>query len=351
MFLNNLSRNIYSMDLSLFDGAGAGAGATGGVGGNSAGGNSNSAGTSGSDGNLTTAQQREAEINSRIPWNRLKSGKPAQLNGRQNSENATPGRNNEGPANPTVDNNNTNTEERWNTAKKGEFKSFYENDIATAVQNRVKGLHNQIDQANQVNQELQQIVDAIRIRYPSAQDNEALLNAINNDDSLIDQLAYDEGLTPEQYRENVNRERQLNSDQEELQQLRQWKVQQEQNRQIEQQLPAIMQKYPDFNINEALQNPVFARALALQKMDGNEPDLIEAYEFAYRKDLLKQQVAQTMQVANRNFTEQQIANQYLPNANNVSAGRAPSTQQLTKEKFEEAKKLMRSGKSAAHLFR
>jgi hypothetical protein len=351
MFKTKMSRYIYSMNLSLFDGAGAGSGGAGNVGGNVAGANGNGSSSSGSNG-MTTAQQREAEINSRIPWDRLKNGKPAELNGSK-QKNTTSNGSNGNLANSTIQNQNNNqniSEERWNEVKKGEFREFYNNDVATAVQNRLSKVHGELDHANAVNQELQNIVDAIKLRYPNADSNEALLNAINDDDGLIDQMAFDNGLTPEQYRESMAQQRQMNAEQQELQELRQWKLQQEQNREYENQLPAVLEKYPNFNIQEALQNPTFARALALQRMDGSEPSLLEAYEFAYRDQLMAQQINQTVQMANRHFTEQQIANSLLPNSN-VTGGIAPSSQQLTKDKYEQAKALMKQGKSAGHLFR
>lgn len=347
-----MSRYIYSMNLSLFDGAGAGSGGAGNVGGNVAGANGNGSSSSGSVGMTTAqqrAQQREAEINSRIPWDRLKNGKPAELNG--SKKNATSNGRKGDFANPAVNQNNQNiNEERWNEVKKGEFKDFYDKDVANAVKNRVGNLHSQLEQSNATNQELQSIVDAIKLRYPDADSNEALLAAINCDDSLIDQMAFDNGLTPEQYRESMAQQRQMNAEQQELQELRQWKLQQEQNREYENQLPEVLAKYPNFNMQEAIQNPTFARALALQRMDGSEPSLLEAYEFTYRDQLMAQQINQTVQMANRHFTEQQIANSLLPNSN-VTGGIAPSSQQLTKDKYEQAKALMKQGKSASHLFR
>lgn len=349
MFTEKMSRYIYSMNLSLFDGAGAGSGGAGNIGGNVAGANGNGSSSSGSVG-MTTAQQREAEINSRIPWDRLKNGKPAELNG-SNQKNTTSNGRKGDFANPAVNQNNQNiNEERWNEVKKGEFKDFYDKDVANAVKNRVGNLHSQLEQSNATNQELQSIVDAIKLRYPDADSNEALLNAINGDDSLIDQMAFDNGLTPEQYRESMAQQRQLNDEQQELQELRRWKEQQEQNKVYENQLPEVLAKYPNFNMQEAIQNPTFARALALQRMDGSEPSLLEAYEFAYRDQLMAQQINQTVQMANRHFTEQQIANSLLPNSN-VTGGIAPSSQQLTKDKYEQAKALMKQGKSASHLFR
>ncbi len=349
MFKTKISRYIYSMNLSLFDGAGAGSGGAGNVGGNVAGANGNGSSSSGSVG-MTTAQQREAEINSRIPWDRLKNGKPAELNG-SNQKNATSNGRKGDFANPAVNQNNQNiNEERWNEVKKGEFKDFYDKDVANAVKNRVGNLHNQLEQSNATNQELQSIVDAIKLRYPNADSNEALLAAINGDDSLIDQMAFDNGLTVEQYRESMAQQRQMNAEQQELQELRRWKEQQEQNKVYENQLPEVLAKYPNFNMQEALQNPTFARALALQRMDGSEPSLLEAYEFAYRDQLMAQQIDQTVQMANRHFTEQQIANSLLPNSS-ITGGVAPSTSQLTKDKYEQAKALMKQGKSASHLFR
>ena len=109
MFITKMSRYIYSMNLSLFDGAGAGSGGAGNVGGNVAGANGNGSSSSGSVG-MTTAQQREAEINSRIPWDRLKNGKPAELNG-SNQKNTTSNGRKGDFANPAVNQNNQNINE------------------------------------------------------------------------------------------------------------------------------------------------------------------------------------------------------------------------------------------------
>lgn len=146
---------------------------------------------------------------------------------------------------------------RWQQARQ-EFKTEFDGEISNIVQKRIgdhKELESQLDAVSPV-------IDRLRDRYGVTDgDMDALLAAMDEDDSFWEQAADDAGMTVEQYkqfkryeRENAEMRAQLQAKQREdaaQQRLQQWWQEGE----------ALKQQFPHFDLGTEAQNPAFLRLL------------------------------------------------------------------------------------------
>jgi len=150
----------------------------------------------------------------------------------------------------------------------------------------------------------------------AAGDVDALLEAINSDNDLIERQAYDRGMEPDAYRE-YNRvmaeNQQLKAAEQERQraeqvnaQYQKWTQQAEQARQI----------YPGLNLQQEVKNPQFAQLL------GSGVDVATAYQVVHMQELSTQLVQRTAQEVKTSTVNAMQANAGRPRENGATAPKA-----------------------------
>lgn len=148
--------------------------------------------------------------------------------------------------------------EEFNALIKGEYKDQFGAEVQSIINRRfkeTKGLQEQLSAQ-------QPVLDKLMARYNiQGGDMSALSQAIDSDRSLWEQAAEDAGMTVEQYRRVQNME---------LENMRLKRAQQENiarqmaQRQVDtwrQAETEIKAEYPDFNLDDELQNPAFKAML------------------------------------------------------------------------------------------
>ena len=148
-------------------------------------------------------------------------------------------------------------QEKWDELKKGEFKTLFGEDVQRAIQDRFK---NQADLQKQLDA-LQPILDAGRKIY-GTEDNAALLEAMNNDERLI-QKEEDEAEAAGMTVEALRTMRKLEEDNRRMQQMEQESIQSQMlhnhYQKLVQQGEAMKQMFPDFDLQAELKDPQFLR--------------------------------------------------------------------------------------------
>lgn len=150
----------------------------------------------------------------------------------------------------------------------------------------------------------------------AAGDVDALLEAINQDNDLIERQAYDKGMEPDAYREynRVMAENQALK-QAEAERQRQTQVNEQYQRWTQQaeQAKAI---FPGLDLRTEVQNPVFAQML------GAGVDVATAYRVAHIDELSSQLVQKTAQEVKTSTVNAMQANKGRPRENGTSAPKA-----------------------------
>ena len=141
---------------------------------------------------------------------------------------------------------------------KGDYKEAYDKRVQDTIQKRLKGAKENEDRLNAMNP----LLDILGARYGvDSSDTNALIRALENDDSFFEQAASENNMEPKKYREFM----QLQRENTRLKAQNQQQAQQEQmNRQYalwEQQAAQAKQLYPNLDLNVESENPQFRQLL------------------------------------------------------------------------------------------
>lgn len=149
-----------------------------------------------------------------------------------------------------------------------------------------------------------------------AGDVDALIEAINQDNDLIERQAYDRGMEPEAYREynrvmaenqalkqaEADRQRQTQMNE----QYQKWTAQAEEAKQV----------YPGLDLRTEVKNPQFAQLL------GSGVDVATAYQVVHLNELSSQLVQKTAQEVKASTVNAMQANRGRPRENGATAPKA-----------------------------
>lgn len=150
----------------------------------------------------------------------------------------------------------------------------------------------------------------------AAGDIDALLEAINQDNDLIERQAYDKGMEPDAYRE-YNRVMAENQALKQAEADRQKQAQADATYQRWMQQAAEAQRiYPGLNLQNEVRNPQFAQLL------GAGIDVATAYQVVHMGELTTQMLARNTEETKVNTVRAIQANQNRPRENGTSAPRA-----------------------------
>jgi len=184
---------------------------------------------------------------------------------------------------------------------KGEYKDLYDARVQDTVQKRLKGSKEVVDKYNALTPTLEMLAKKYGV---DASDSEALVRAIEEDDSYYEQEALEKGITVQQLkeirkmeRENADLKRQMNE------QSRREKAAQDYSRWMEQAKQAQL-TYPSLDLNTEAKNPQFLRLL------NSGVDVATAYAVIHKDEI----IPAAMQYTAKTVTEK--------NVNNIIAGGA-----------------------------
>lgn len=293
---------VLKADLKIFDGGAAGTASA-------------SAGDSGS------AAPGVSDVNTgdNIPWHLLKGGKPQELV-----------QEDEGAPSTKVSSASDNeiNAESWKKAK-DTFGDFYKKDVETQVKRRMKNAQTEIDGMKPELEALRKIRDSVAVKYPDidVSDSEALLNAINGDDSYLRQRALDNGRTIEQERADIAQKAELEALRAADRQRQQADALRQRAEVISRQVAEVKEIYPDFDLEKAYENEDFQYQMAFHQQVKGTPNVRAAYEAAFGPKLREQAVHQAADATKQAISQNLIANQYMPStAGKSSSGKAPVSQ-------------------------
>ena len=192
-----------------------------------------------------------------------------------------------------------------------EYKDFYTKDTQQMINRRFKETKNLEAQLN----EYAPLMDILSQRY-NVSDVQSAIKAMEDDNAYWEQLAYDAGMTVEQYkevsklrRENkalIKAQQQAQVDYQTEQQLMSWREQEAQMKEL----------YSDFNLDYEIQNPDFARLLQ------SGVPVKTAYEVLHMDEIQDALMSYTAQRTAKQVADDIKANSSRPTENGASKGNA-----------------------------
>lgn len=192
---------------------------------------------------------------------------------------------------------------------KGDYKEAYEAKIKDAIDRRFKNQADNEATLKAYDDALTPLYDKYQVGYG---DRDALFEAIGNDSSLYDDLAYEQGLTPEQYKHL----KQLEATEKEHQEMLR---QQELDNQAREQYMAwfdegekLKELYPNFDLASEVQNPDFIRDLESGR------SVRKAYEAAHLDEIMAGALQRTAQNAAQGAINSIRARGMRPSENGAS---------------------------------
>ena len=232
-------------------------------------------------------------------------------------------------------------EQRWEEAKKGEFKELYGKDVQSAIQNRFK---NQQDTSGELSK-LEPMLKVLRTRA-GVSSNDELISHVMDDPSLYEEAASEAGMTVEAYK----RFTQMKAERDKLEAEAKQSIHDQQMRKhfngMQQQAERMKQNFPDFDLQKELTNPAFLRMTSPEVGLSVE----DAYFAVHHKELAPQMMAYGMQRARAQMGQTLQAQRSRPAEGAMKTQGQPAAEvrldprSLTKKEREEIRRQVHMGK-------
>ncbi len=224
---------------------------------------------------------------------------------------------------------------------KTDYKAEYDADVQNIVQQRLKNANRKIRDAETYRQSTQGILDALAAKYGVEGNPEEILKAVNDDDSLFEQAAYDRGMSVDTYKEF----RRLELENRRYRQAAEEEQQRQRTREImsqwESQSEAVKQLYPDFSLEQELGDENFGKLLR------SGVDVRTAFEIVHRDEIIPAAMRIAAQKAAAGVANSVDANGRRPDENGLGGQQAVTTgvdpSKLTREQIEDLKARARRG--------
>lgn len=192
---------------------------------------------------------------------------------------------------------------------KGEYKDLYDARVQDTIQKRLKSTKETVDKYNALTPAL----DMLSSKYGvDASDIDALMKAIEEDDSYYEDEAMEKGLTVEQLksikkmeRENADLKRQMDDRRRQENADRLYASWMDQAQ-------ALSQVYPNFDLQTELGNPKFLDLI------GNNIDVRTAYEVIHKDEIIPAAMQFTAQQVEQKITNKIMANGARPVENGIN---------------------------------
>ena len=248
------------------------------------------------------------------------------------------------PAAEVVENPTEDRKAKFEALIKGEYKDLYDERMQDTVQKRLKGSKENEAELNSKLNALNPVLEILAKKHGvDATNIEALIKAIEDDDSYFEEEALEKGMTVEQLKEirkmekeNADLKRQMeeqNRKENANKLYAQWMEQADKAKTV----------YPSFDLREEMQNPQFVDLLR------SNVDVRTAYEVIHKDEIIAGAMQFTAKKVEQNITNKIIANGARPAENGNSSQGASVTKsdvsQLTKaDRAEIARRVARGEK-------
>ena len=222
---------------------------------------------------------------------------------------------------------------------KGEYKDLYDARVQDTVQKRLKGTKETVDKYNA----LTPMFEKLSAKYGvDATDVDALMKAIDEDDSYYEEEALDKGISVEELKriksiekENAELNRQLKEQREKEnadKTVAEWIKQSEQVKAID----------PSFNLEAEVQNPKFIAVLRIPGVD-----VKTAFELIHKDEILGSAMQFAVKTTEKKLTDKIIANGARPSENGISSQSASvvksDVSKLTSADIDEVRRKLARG--------
>lgn len=185
-----------------------------------------------------------------------------------------------------------------------EYKDLDDARMQSVIQKRVKGLHEKLEASKKYDA----VHDILAKKYGVASDDaDALVKAIEADDSMLEDEAFKKGVTVEELRSDMRferreaelerREKAIKAKEEADRTYAKWASETEELKKI----------YPQFNLNEELQNPEFRNLLSLAGVS-----MRTAYQAIHADEIIPSAMQYAAQQAEKDITDSIKANGSRP---------------------------------------
>jgi len=175
-------------------------------------------------------------------------------------------------------------EESWDSLIKGKYKKDYEASVQKALNRRFKNHQNQSAQIRAINP----LVQSLAKKYGISPNQDGsipidkLTSAVMYDDQALEQEAYEKGMSVE----SLKTIKQLEQENYQLRGMEEQKRQQDEWNQLNQESEAMKEYYPDFSLEQEMENPEFMSLLATLR-NSNFPNAVRrAYEVIHHDELM-----------------------------------------------------------------
>lgn len=232
-------------------------------------------------------------------------------------------------------------QQRWEAAKKGEFRELYGQDVKRAVDDRFK---NQAD----ANEQLNKIMPAINLMMKKAgyDSVDEFVQMVENDDSFYEEEAEREGMTVEKFKQFKALQEEHERRQQQDQQNQEQAFWREHFSRLAQQAEDLKRTFPDFDLQKEMQNDVFRRLT----MPGSGVSVEDAYYTIHRKELGPQIMAYGMQKAREQMGQTLQAQRSRPaegamrSQGQVAADMKVDFSKMTRKERDEYRRQVHAGK-------
>jgi hypothetical protein len=221
---------------------------------------------------------------------------------------------------PTVSPNESGTEtvDEWSSIRE-KYKDRIGEEIQGAIQKRFKNQQSFEDNYN----DLLDGLAPLFLKYKlDISDVEGLKNALATDDTLLEDTAFDEGLTPEAVRERLMQQRENARLQKELERLKEEQMEAQASKEAYDQYNSwvreaeeLKQLYPNFDLATELENEEFRDDL----INSGKP-LRKAYESAHLDEIIQGAIQTTASKVRESVTNNIKARGMRPSENGTRGG-------------------------------
>lgn len=207
-------------------------------------------------------------------------------------------------------------DESWDSLIKGKYKDDYAKAVQSAIDKRFRNQRNLQQQIDMIDPMLRQLATRydVKLNPDGSIPIDALTSRVFDDDSLYEQQAFDRGMSVKDFKElkALERENQMlkmqNTRSEEAQK---WDA-------IVQQGNRLKEIYPDFDLENEMNNPTFGRMLRTLH-DSGFPDAVRtAYETAHRDEMMTNAMKYSVQKSQEKLTNAVQANMARPTENGIN---------------------------------
>ena len=210
---------------------------------------------------------------------------------------------------------------------KGEYKDLYDARVKETVQKRLKSTKETVDKYNS----LTPMLETLGKKYGvDSTDAEALIKAIDEDDSFYEQEALEKGITVEALKEIKKMERENATLRKQMDELN---AKENADRQVAawmQEAESVKAIYPSFDLGVELQNPRFIDLLNVPGVD-----VRTAFELTHKDDIIAGAMQFTAKTVEKKIADKIMANGSRPAENGMNSQAASLTKsdvsQLSKE--------------------